>query len=220
MAAAREAFGEKGYDDTSVAEIARRVGIVEGAVYRHFPSKRDLLHQVIRSFYEPLVESATRGAAAIESPDDRLRFLIRRGLQALTDDRLVCRLIISEARTLDDYYESDIADLSRRYTSLAVETVREGVDAGWYRPDTNPQMVRDLIYGGIEHLAWGTITGRGEFDLESMVRQLADLVLGGITNRPPAPSNPADTTSRLEVVADRLEKLLPTSSNQPTPEQP
>ena len=89
---ARERFGEDGYDATSVAEIARRVGVVEGAIYRHFSSKRDLLHQVIRSFYEPLIESAAAGVAAIESPRERVRFLIRRQLEAMAHDPLLCRL--------------------------------------------------------------------------------------------------------------------------------
>ncbi|MCP3853699.1 MAG: TetR/AcrR family transcriptional regulator [Actinomycetia bacterium] len=214
--AARDAFAEKGYDRASVAEIARRVGIVEGAVYRHFPSKRDLLHQVIRSFYEPLVESTTAGASAIEWPVDRVRYLIRRGLQALTDDRLGCRLIISEARTFDDYYESEIADLSRRYTSLMVDAVRDGIHRGDFRPDTNPQLVRDLVYGGIEHMAWGAITGHGDFELDLTARQLTDLVLAGITS--PPPSTTADPTSRLEAVADRLEAVL--TSTPTDPEQP
>lgn len=40
LAAARAVFSEKGYADGSVAEIARRVGVVEGTVYTYFDTKR------------------------------------------------------------------------------------------------------------------------------------------------------------------------------------
>ena len=44
---------------------------------------------------------------------DKLLSLVRRNLRAYADDPLVCRLIIAEARVLDGYYESSIAELSR-----------------------------------------------------------------------------------------------------------
>ena len=206
---ARELFGEDGYDATSMAEIARRVGVVEGAVYRHFSSKRDLLHHVTRSFYEPLIESAAAGVAAIESPRERVRFLIRRQLDAMAHDPLLCRLIISEARSFDDYYESEVAQLSRRYTSLFVQAYRDGVRRGLFRDDVPPEMVRDMVYGSIEHLAWSAVTGHRSIDLDTTTDQLLSVVCGGIDRSPPARADgslDADLR-RLESVAARLDEM-------------
>ena len=108
LGAARAAFAELGYDATSITEIAGRVGVVEATIYRHFPSKRALLHEVIRGFYEPLIASAAAGVAGISDPRDRLRHLVGRHLRAMTEDRLLCRLVIAEARTMDDYFESEV----------------------------------------------------------------------------------------------------------------
>jgi AcrR family transcriptional regulator len=206
---ARELFGDEGYDATSVAEIARRVGVVEGAIYRHFPSKRDLLHQVIRSFYEPLIESATVGVAAIESPRERVRFLIRRQLEAMAHDPLLCRLIISEARSFDDYYESEVAELSRRYTSLFVDAYRDGVGQGLFRDDVPAGLVRDMVYGSIEHLAWSALSGHRSIDLDTTTDQLLSVVCGGIVRLDEQPSDgslEADLR-KLETVAERLDQL-------------
>lgn len=206
---ARELFGDDGYDATSVAEIARRVGVVEGAIYRHFPSKRDLLHQVIRSFYEPLIESASAGVAAIDSPRERVRFLIRRQLEAMAHDPLLCRLIISEARSFDDYYESEVAQLSRRYTSLFVDAYRDGVARGLFRDDVAAGLVRDMVYGSIEHLAWSALSGHRGIDLDTTTDQLFSVVCGGIERA--TASDPAGSLDRhlhkLETVAERLDEL-------------
>jgi len=46
MAAALEAFTERGADDTSLEEIARRAGVGIGTLYRHFPGRTALLEAV------------------------------------------------------------------------------------------------------------------------------------------------------------------------------
>ena len=163
-----------------MAEIARRVGIVEGAIYRHFPSKRDLLHQVIRSFYVPLINSATTGAEAIESPRERMRFLVRRHLLAMTEDTLLCRLVISEARSFDDYYQSEVADLNRQYTALFMTAFHEAEEQGQIRSGVSAAVVRDLVYGSVEHLAWGALTQGRSLDVDATCDQLMDVVARGI----------------------------------------
>ncbi|EPR36319.1 transcriptional regulator, TetR family [Desulfovibrio sp. X2] len=45
--AAAELFAERGYEATPVAEIARRAGVSEGAIFRHFPSKEQLLLRIL-----------------------------------------------------------------------------------------------------------------------------------------------------------------------------
>jgi AcrR family transcriptional regulator len=46
--AAREAFGELGFDHASLEDIAARIGVTKPAVYRHFPSKEELFAAVLR----------------------------------------------------------------------------------------------------------------------------------------------------------------------------
>ena len=46
LAAALEAFTERGADDTSLEEIARRAGVGIGTLYRHFPGRTALLEAV------------------------------------------------------------------------------------------------------------------------------------------------------------------------------
>lgn len=52
--AAREVFEARGYEKATVAEIASRVGIVEGTVFSYFPSKRVLVLKVMEQFYHQI----------------------------------------------------------------------------------------------------------------------------------------------------------------------
>ena len=64
---AMELFAEKGYEDTSMADIARRMGVVQGLCYRYFDSKRVLFRRPWSSMFgsavPPGCPSSTTGAA-------------------------------------------------------------------------------------------------------------------------------------------------------------
>lgn len=184
LEAARRLFAEKGFDGTSISDIAGSVGVADGAIYKHFASKRALLFEVIRGFYEPVIELASETVRGIPEVRGRLRYLIWLQLRAFADEPDVCRFIIAEARPMHDYYESEVADLNRRWTSLLVDVIRDGQSDGTFRADVPATMVRDLVYGGIEHIAWGAATGHGEIDVDNVADELTRLVCQGIVSMP------------------------------------
>jgi AcrR family transcriptional regulator len=69
-------FAEHGYYETSVAELAERLGLATGALYHYFGGKEDLLVAICDALTEPLLVSA-RGLPEEGSERDRLRELIR-----------------------------------------------------------------------------------------------------------------------------------------------
>jgi len=79
LAAAAEEFAERGLD-ASVADIARRAGVGKGTVFRHFPTKDDLLAAVVQDRITRLIEAAERLLDAEDAGAALLEFL---GLAAL-----------------------------------------------------------------------------------------------------------------------------------------
>ena len=103
LAAGREVFMEKGFERASVSEIASRVGVVEGLVYSYFPTKRDLLNQVLRGMYEPLIQEISDGFSRIHGLRSRLRFLVWRHLRVYGRNRASrasCCTKCARARTI------------------------------------------------------------------------------------------------------------------------
>jgi AcrR family transcriptional regulator len=60
LAQAAAAFAERGADDVSLEEIARRAGVGIGTLYRHFPTRQDLLEAVYRDQVELLADRAAK----------------------------------------------------------------------------------------------------------------------------------------------------------------
>jgi AcrR family transcriptional regulator len=209
LEAARGLFAEKGFDGTSISDIAGSVGVADGAIYRHFSSKRAILFEVIRGFYEPVIDVAAATVSGISDIRSRLRYLIWLQLRAFVEEPEVCRFIISEARPMADYYETEIADLNRRWTSLMVEVIKEGQRAGAFRSDLPATMVRDVVYGGIEHIAWGAATGHGAIDVETVADNLTELVCVGLEPRAETVHPSAALDARVSRIEELLDKAQP-----------
>ena len=183
LAAARAAFAQKGFAGASIIEIARACDIADGTVYKYFASKQELLLHVMQQFYEGLIADVEAGIAQQPTLSARLRFLVRRQIEAFVEDEDLCRLFIREVRTADDYPDSPLHDLNRRYTSIVVRILEAGIAAGAVRADIEPRLVRDVLYGAIEHIAWKKVSRGGRLRIEQTTDQLLGIVLGGIAPR-------------------------------------
>jgi TetR/AcrR family transcriptional regulator, fatty acid metabolism regulator protein len=205
LAVARDVFSERGYENASMAEIAARVGVVEGALYRHYASKRELLFAVMRTFYARRIDALRAGLGGIRGTRNRLRYVVWDQLRAFTDDTGLCRVVISELRPLDDYGQSLVKELNRELTGVALSVIEEAVRAGELRGDLPPQMVRDVIYGGIEHLAWTAVIAHRTLDVERTADALTDLIFAGLGA---GPKGEPGAVERLEAQVDRLQTML------------
>lgn len=202
--AAREVFLDKGFERSSVAEIAARVGVVEGAVYTYFPTKRDLLNEVLRGMYAPLLHDVEDGFSRIKGLRSRLRFLIWRHIRVYVEDPGLSRIVLHEVRTGPEYFKSVLHDLHVQYTSFVVRTVRDAQQDGELPAGTDIELVRSMLYGGIEHRMWATLFGRGKVDVEATADAYTNMLMEGIL----APVARAQPSSELEQRLARLERLV------------
>ncbi|MDB5818924.1 MAG: TetR/AcrR family transcriptional regulator [Rhizobacter sp.] len=210
LKAAREVFLEKGFERSSMGEIATRVGVVEGLVYSYFPTKRDLLNEVLRGMYMPLLQDIDDGFSVLKGLRSRLRFLIWRHLRVYVEDPRLSRIVLHEVRTSPEYFESVLHDLHVRYTSFLLRTVREAIADGELPADTDAELIRSMVYGGIEHRMWAVLFGRGSIDVEATADACTAIILRGIL-----PSAASDVERRLA----RLERIVASELAPPEPSQ-
>ncbi|MCW3060971.1 MAG: transcriptional regulator [Capsulimonas sp.] len=123
--AATEAFISKGYDGTSMEEIATRAGASKQTVYKHFTDKETLFGEVVRSTAiqtNDVVAVVTTLLSEAEFMEGGLQQLARRLVAMLTDNELLKlrRLIIANADRMPqlgrDWYEKGF---ERMLTSMA-----------------------------------------------------------------------------------------------------
>ncbi len=200
-------FCERGYADSSTAEIAARAGMVEGTLYRYFPSKRQLLLKVVEAFYEDIFADYERELQGMRGTWNRLRFLIWKHLSVLHDEPAMCRLIVHELRPSPEYRRSSVYRLNQRYTERTLAVIREGIASGELAARVPLRIVRDMIFGGAEHHTWAHLRGEGQFAPEAAADALTDLIYHGLARAAGARGAVAVSVRRLEQSVARLEAL-------------
>lgn len=205
MKAARSVFREKGYEDAPLSDIAELANVVEGSIYRYFENKRDLLVKVIEDWYESMLADYDQQLSGIQGTRNRLRFMIWRHLTTIHEEPALCNLMFQFLRTGNDYSHTAVYELNRQYTRRTLDIIKEGIDAGELRDDVPLRLVRDMIYGCVEHRTWAYLRGEGDFDPDATADAIVDLVLSGLQRRRPAEMQP-DLAERIEKAVARLER--------------
>jgi AcrR family transcriptional regulator len=202
LAAAREVFMVKRFEDASMAEIAARADCVEGTLYTYFRNKRDLFDAVLTEVYDALIADIEPRFAALDGTADRFRFLIARHLQIAVDDPGLSAMLGREARGGQPYFGSKLHALNRRYAQFMTRTLADGVARGDLRADLDVAMARDFVFGGLEHRV-RDLLGRGRrIDPARLAREMVALLMQGLGARPQIVEAPLD---RIEARLARLE---------------
>lgn len=208
LAAAKDVFCRRGFADASMGEIASLAGVAQGTIYKFFDSKRDLVIAVLHDWFESMVAGFQADLPVIRGTQNKLRFIIRRHIQSLVENPDLCRLCANEVRNDGDNYQSAIYELTRNYSQALIEVCREGIRSGELRADLPISIVRDLIFGGIDHHLSGFLYRGRKLDPDGLADKLMDILNFGVAAERQQVSPLEATTARLELVAERLERTM------------
>lgn len=215
MDIAQALFCEKNYAEALLSEIADRSGVVEGAIYKHFQGKRDLLIHVVERWYQRKLADYDAQLRGVKGTWNRLRFMVWKHLKVIHDEPAMVRLITNELRSGADYRETDVYALTREYTQRTIAIIEEGIANGELRRDVPLRIVRDMIYGGVEHHVWSFLRGDGDFSPEDTADAITDLVYRALAaDERRAESSIAKSVSRLNAIASRMEASLDDGTRQ------
>ena len=165
LLAAARLFHERGYQATTVRDIAREVGIQSGSLFHHFATKEQMLTEMLR---EAALSMCVRAEALLEpiaSPADRLRALIRFELDCFagSQTRDFYATLVSEWRDTPDAFHAELRMLRQRYFGL-VRSVLDACHAeGRLRID--PDAAAKVLHGvNTSSISWFRRSGRYTVD--------------------------------------------------------
>jgi AcrR family transcriptional regulator len=151
LATAVTVFNERGFDGTSIDDIARRLGISKSAIYHHVEGKDALLGLALDRALVGLEDVADEvrglGGPAVE----RLDVLLRSSVGVLVE-RLPYVTLLLRVRGNSEV-ERAMLRRRRRLDALVAELVKEAVGDGDLRPDIDPAVTARLMFGMVNSMS-------------------------------------------------------------------
>ena len=139
--AARAAFLERGADDVSLEEIARRAGVGIGTLYRHFPTRQALLEAVYRDQVDTLSARAEE-LLRTESPEEALAEWMRALLEFSSTKRSMTAALLATLGTDSELLSACVTVIRTAAEALLARAQQAGV----VRPDADAGDLMRLVH--------------------------------------------------------------------------
>ncbi len=179
-------FSERGYHQTAIADIAKRVGVGHGTFYRHFENKRDILQHVISDTLQKIMalltgENAPQAVNNIEEYREQCQRISERLRHFAEDNPLTLKLLLLEATSIDVEMTKFVQSIMHMAGVLTANYLQHGVELGFFRENldcenTGHNIVGMIMNGALRFLA-------NPEDTESLKKygdSIIDLIISGM----------------------------------------
>lgn len=177
LLAAAHLFRHKGFERTTVRDLAQEVGIQSGSIFHHFKTKEEILRHVMIEVILFNTERMRRELAAAESPRDRLLALIRAELRSINGDTGEAMAVLTnEWRSLKPDSQKEILTLRDRYEQMWLDVLNEAQQAGLIPRQVDTFILRRFLTGA---LAWSNFwyDPNGSLNIDQLAQQALVLAI-------------------------------------------
>jgi AcrR family transcriptional regulator len=181
LAVAVTVFNERGYDGTSMEDLARRLGISKSSIYYHVESKEDLLALALDRALDGLFAMADEVKASDGPAIERLESLVRGSVGVLAD-RLPYVTLLLRARG-NTRTERRALARRREFDQIVADLVAEAEQDGEIRPDVDPAITARLLFGLVNSLVEWYRPGRRATSASELADSVCTVAFDGLRIR-------------------------------------
>lgn len=175
LEAASAVFAEKGFETTSMDDIAHAAGMTKPTLYRYFPSKEALFEAVFVEALDGLVAAIDRAMAEHPGPVARIEAIIHAIVPTFREHLGSLRSMSGVSAHVERDRRQIFRERREAIEIRLADVVAEGITKGLFF-DVDPRLTAQLIIG----MAWsGSVAGRPDTTLADAITQLLLSGLGG-----------------------------------------
>jgi len=189
---AGDLFADHGFDDVTMADIAKAASVARATVFNYFGSKHALVEALTETVLEVFRDMLDDALADTTTPTpDLLRRLFEQMGIGIESQRSFFRSVFREIARIQLGLDEGL--VAQRANDEAHARLLQLVERGQARGDLNPALDTGTVARGFRSLANGTITGWLYQDdsgsLVDAMRAAADVFLSSVEHSPPARSS-------------------------------
>lgn len=147
LGAAEELFAEKGYENTAVSDIVKKVGVAQGLFYYYYKSKKEILNSLADMYTKRIVKSIEDIVDSDNSSIDKIHLCIERfidvlGLRQKRITKLVNYFHKEENTAMHHKYALKMLD---KITPILAKVIKQGVDEKIFNTDYPEEVTGFLL---------------------------------------------------------------------------
>ena len=161
LGAAARLFRQKGFDKTTVKEIAEACGMLPGSLHYRYPSKESILVDLMRLALEQASTALSEAIRGESEPLEQLRQGINAHLELLVGGSDMVYVLLFEWRSLQGQSRKEMIDLRDRYELLWSAMIQSLSSQNLIRADVDRDLLRLIGLGALNWVAtWFNEGGR------------------------------------------------------------
>jgi AcrR family transcriptional regulator len=174
VAAAARLYAKSGFQGASVSDLAERCGTSKSLIYHYFPSKDDILYEVMAAHLDGLVDAADDAMRA-GGAKDRLRALTLAFMRLYAGAQDSHKVLLNELDNLPPARRAEVVGKQRRIIAVVETLVLE------IRPDANPvTLPLTMLFFGMINWTHTWFRPSGATSAEDLAGLAVDLMLNGL----------------------------------------
>ncbi|NMB26702.1 MAG: TetR/AcrR family transcriptional regulator [Tissierellia bacterium] len=145
--AAMKVFGEHGFYQGKVGEIAKEAGIGKGTVYEYFGSKKEIFQQMLMYMFETYVEGGKKAVIGEKAIRDKLIVLLDYHYAFVNQYADVIERTFFHFENIVKDIKPEIAQNKRKIFDFVLEIITEGIETGELRSNLDKETASIIILG-------------------------------------------------------------------------
>lgn len=183
LEAAARVFHEKGYESTSIQDLADAVGILKGSLYYYITSKEDLLYELLQGVHEEGLKNLDKTRAVEGDALQKIRAFVTLHFTYNAEHLVGMAVFFQDFRSLKPERRRVILEERDRYDHFLRDVIRQGQDEGIVCPDIDPKVAAIAVLGMMNWIYHWYRPG-GERSAAELANAYADFVVAGLACDP------------------------------------
>jgi len=179
--AAAQMFYEKGYDATSIQDVADKLGLLKGSLYHYIKSKDDLLWAIILRQHQSALALAERCRTLSGTPRERLTAFIEGYVGSLDKEHVFVSVYLHDINRLSADRRRTVTHEREAYTGFVVDVLSEGRETGEFRADLDPVLSANAILGMLNSTYRWYRPGT-KFSSKAIIAECLAIILHGVAS--------------------------------------
>ena len=179
-----EVLNEVGLHNLSIKLIAKREGVSEGTLFRHFKSKTEIMIAVIDHFSQfdnAIIETSRKREL---SPIENIRHFVCSYAEYYENYPAITSLIQAYDSLMRDPELSDkVRLIINKRSNFIIETVKEGQKNGIIKADISSELLEDLITGGSREICLKWRKTEFNFSIKDRTLEMLDMLLNAFLEK-------------------------------------